>query len=489
MIALIIAAVLLAFIAVIIMGAYFTNPFSRGSIVRQPFTARMVDGQLQIIDYNYRLRLHQSLIYKVFVILKNFVYVLTSRYVHSPGSDSPTIEGIISDIHRHRFKVDKLLLTSGDHFSALFVRNLGVFYYPMLDRRIASEDKDWQARQIVYLQTVAYALGAFAKRPIPVTTIASTGAWAATGVNIYAYPSDALYGVFYALAALAGKEAATPAPEVSEPILPAQTTDAAEYLMLEYKPTMTKLYAHYRKTVYDQESGLIRKDIHLSGAKDITRRTCAFFDNVIFWKTTQLAMTLGLIEKDQPFLNGLKKRIITTFWDEKLGYFLEDLSDEGLKNRYYSSDWLIVLITGFLDMNKAKERKYYERSVEYIQKMKIDQPFPIKYQHETRAHRQFIAVRLVMAAYGGDAIWSFWGMEYIKTLMLLYRQTGKKEYLQAADQHIASYERVMLRDHGYPEVYDKDGNLMETFIYRSIRQTGWVIGFEQVRAMRSAITK
>jgi hypothetical protein len=80
-------------------------------------------------------------------------------------------------------------------------------------------------------------------------------------------------------------------------------------------------------------------------------------------------------------------------------------------------------------------------------------------------------------------------MEYLKTLMILSETTGKKSYLKTADTHIATYEKAMLRDGGFPEVYDPKGKLLQTPLYRSIRQTGWVIGFEQVREMRAAIRK
>ena len=79
-------------------------------------------------------------------------------------------------------------------------------------------------------------------------------------------------------------------------------------------------------------------------------------------------------------------------------------------------------------------------------------------------------------------------MEYIKSLLLLYRATHKTEYLKSADFHIKKYRAAMLRDKGFPEVYDNRGNLLETPLYRSIRQTGWVIGFEQVIEMRNSIS-
>ena len=78
-------------------------------------------------------------------------------------------------------------------------------------------------------------------------------------------------------------------------------------------------------------------------------------------------------------------------------------------------------------------------------------------------------------------------MEYIKTLLLLYRHTGERSYLHTADKHIRAYERAMLRDGGYPELYDRSGNFFETPFVRSIRLTGWVIGYEQVKAMRETM--
>lgn len=79
-------------------------------------------------------------------------------------------------------------------------------------------------------------------------------------------------------------------------------------------------------------------------------------------------------------------------------------------------------------------------------------------------------------------------MEYIKALLLLYRATHNKTYLEEADYNIDQYEQAMKRDQGFPEVYDAKGRLLQTPLYRSIRMTGWVIGFDQVRAMRRALT-
>jgi hypothetical protein len=481
-----IVTVIFISVGVLCLLAYITNPFSKYSIIKQPYTATVAGNVLSAINNNHRLLIRQSIVRRAYAKLACGLYILHTRHVRSPRSDSKTTSGIIKDIHTLRYNPHKLLLISGDHFSALFVRNLGVFYYPMLDTTITGSKQDWEHRQIVYLQTTAYALGVFDKNPQLTTTIVSTGPYAATCVNFYAYPSDTLYGMLYALAALSGKEPARPY-DYAPAKHTLHTKDEANVLLDQYSETLKKHYENYRKYVFDETEMLIKTSIHMSGAKDITRRTSAFYDNVIFWKTTELAMTLGLIKKDLKFLNKLKRTIVSTFWLESDGYFLEDLSHEGKHKKYYSSDWLIVLAAGFLDPAKATERVYFERSVAHIQAQGIAKPFAIKYQNDRRASRQFLVVRLAVASYGGNSIWSFWGMEYIKVLLALARETGDTSYYQEAGFHLQKYREAMVRDGGFPEVYDTSGEMLKTPFYRSIRQTGWVIGFEQAEAIYKSI--
>ncbi len=465
--------------------AYFTNPFSRWTIVRRHYRAHLNNRVLEVIDESRKLKVSNSPLMKALAVMNNGIYILFSRWHRRATSRATTVEGIIDDIYRLRFDPNKLLLTSGDHFSSLFVRNLGVFYYPTLDTQLSTTEDKWQRRQICYLQTLTYALGVFDQCDTLTTTIVPTGRMRATCVNFHAYPSDTLYGMLFALAALLDKQPGH-AFDYSNATTPLDTVEAAQTLLNTYRSSLMRHYQTYRDTVFDERTNLIRRGVVMSGAKDITKRDSAFFDNVVFWKTTELAMRLDLIPQNQTFLAKLKRTIVDTFWLEDAGYFLEDLSEEGMANQYYSSDWLIVLVTGFLSPANKKEQAYFARSVAYIQDSGIDMPFAIKYQADTRAHRQFPIVRLAVASYGGDSIWSFWGMEYIKVLLALYRETADSAYLDAADYHIAQYKQKMLEYGGYPEVYDADGRLLETPFYRSIIETGWVVGFEQVLAMRTA---
>lgn len=479
-----ILVILFVCLLVVVIASMMTNPFSRFSVVRKPLEVQGNQKQSITLHTTHRIIVRNNAFWVTFAWLKSGFHVLETRYLHSPRSRARSVEGIIRDIHTLRYDPRKLLLISGDHFNTLYVRNLGVFYYPLLDTRIPSDEEDWSNRQTVYLETVAFALAVFEQYSKLTTTIVPTAVYGVTCVNFYAYPSDSLHGILYALAVLAGRLPARIMDYTVKDEHVLATPSAARVLLEKYQSLLKKLYADYTHNVYDKRLGLIKKTMHLSGAKDITRRECAFYDNVIFWRTTELAMMLGIIPKDKVFLRNLKKRILQQFWLPKAGHFLEDLSNEAVQNQYYSSDWLVVLFTGFLDPLKSSERRYFEDNVHYIQREGIDRPFALKYQQDRRSQRQFLPVRLAVAAYGGDAIWSFWGMEYLKMLLLLYKATGRTEYLQSVDYQIEQYKQVMQRDAGFPEVYDSNGKMLQTPLYRSIRQTGWVIGFEQVLAMR-----
>lgn len=478
---------ILAVLGVSFAVTYLTNPFVKLSIIRLPYRVKLDALAHKIVNNNHKIKVYRNWVMKLFAYYQCGLYIFSTRYLHQSSSQAPSVRGIINDIHTLRFNSKKLLLISGDHFNGLFVRNLGVFYYPTLDANIHNSEKDWRDRQETYLQTVAYALGVFNKDPHLKTTLVSTGPYSAVGINFYSYPSDTLFGILYGLAALLDKtKSGAELYHVADQQV--DTIAAATVLLDEYMLLLKKLYKDYRTYVFNDATGLIKTSVHLSGAKDITKRRSSFYDNVIFWRTTQLAMMLGIIKNDKKFLAGLKQKIIATFWLKHEGYFLEDLSDESQSEKFYSSDWLIVLSTGFLDITKPRERLYYTRSFEYIKKTGVARPFAIKYQAETRAHRQFLAVRLAVASYGGDAIWSFWGMEYIKSALLLYSCTNDQSYLDEADYHIAIYKKKMKETKGFPEVYGPDGSLLQTPFYRSILMTGWVIGFEQVLVMRSYAT-
>ncbi len=469
--------------ALLVLYSAFSNPYGRLSRVRSPFESKRTGRTIKLIK-RFDLEVRKSRFWVWFAYAKCGWHIASNIHAGAKARKSHSAENVIRDIHKTRFDPHKPYLISGDHFNVFYPRNLGVFYYAMLDPRCALGKIDWENRQRIYLQTTAYALAAFGAYGDCTTTIVPIGPEAVACINIYHYPSDALYGILFALAGLRDNSFfAKRYPFERENSFGLETKEAAETLIEENHDLLTDLIKKYYAQIFDEKTGLIRTDIRISSAKDITLRQSAFYDNVILWKTFALARMLGIEGIPEIDLPALKARILKTYWYEEGGYFLEDQSPEGIAGKYYSADWLGAYFTKFLDPANPEERVYLERATAYTIAQGIDMPFPLRYQETDRASRQVPIVRLVVPSYGGSAIWSFWGAEFIKLLVALSEYTGNEALLDRAARHIASYEKNMVRFRGYPEVYDTEGNMLRTPLYQSVRQTGWVVGFEQAVSM------
>jgi len=428
--------------------------------------------------------LRTSRFYAVFVWMKSGFHIFQNVYSGGKASKSDTLNEIISDIHKLRFDPNEPYLISGDHFSMLYIRSLGIFYHSLLDPRTALDKQDWINRQKIYLQTTAYALEVFSRSPRLSTTIVPVGINSVALMNVYATPSDSLYSMLYALDVMQSTsylENIYPSKQAGR--FPLQTQNAAATLLNTYRKDLARHYDTYVNSVVDPQTGLIRKSLLLSGTKDIARRQSAFYDNVILWKTEELAQKLSIIPSNPQHLVELKTRILETYWKKKIGCFIEDQSADAIAGNYYSSDWLIVLPTGFLDTYNPRELPYYLGCVDYIQNKGLDQPFGLKYQENPRSNRLYTIVRVLTPEYGGTGIWSNWGMEYIKLLVLLYNNTGQMAYLAKAKQQLDSYSDKIVEYGCYPEVYDEHGKMFKNFFYKSVCQTGWVVTYEEARNM------
>lgn len=457
---------------------YITDPFHTVTIVQNPYSTSMQHGSI-LLHKNFTIRVDTNPLLSFFALYKAGVHILANTYIGSHPAMGNSENQIIADIHTLRFNPTKPFLISGDHFSMLYPRNLGIFYASMLDPNTALNTSDWKNRQKIYLQTTAYALESFKNAHNVYTTIIPVGPKIVTPINIFAYPSDSLYGILYALDVMQNER--FPANNK----YPLQTQVAAKQLMHTYNHALQELLHVYATTAFDNKLGLIKQNIHLSSARDSVKRSSSFYDNVIYWKTNQLAQKLHIIPSDTIFLDNLKKRIIAHFWNEKNGYFLNDLSGKIT----YSSDWLIAVETEFLNPENLNERAYIEKSTHYILVNNIDKPFAIKYQKDSDPSDEFVFVRYFVPSYGQNAIWSYWGMAYIQTLLYLYRTTGNTTYLTIAGNNIAQYDENIVKYKGFPEVYNDKGEFLQNVFYKSIRQTGWVVGFEEVKWLYNQVSE
>ncbi len=474
-------------ILVFIVGifSYLTNPFTRFSVIKDPFFVSIdPDNQLTITP-RFQLEVYDDKASAKIAEIKSGWHIFVTRVVGGTQAHGKTIPEIIARIHALRFNPSEPYIISGDHFSVLYPRSLGIFYNSILDPRTAINQTDWEHRQIMYLKTTAYALETFSKSDRMTTTIVPVGPREVSLLDIYSPASDTLYSILYALAIMTDKEQLSriyPYPPGNQIGVKLQTKKAAETLMQTYKTTLERHYDIYINTFRDPATGLINNTSVLSGTKDSVERTQAFYDNVILWRTIELAQRLGIAKSDPTMLAETKKRILEKFWTSREGYFLEELGSGAVSDNY-SSDWLIAVMTGFLDLSNPIELEYAKKSVEYIQANKLDQPFGLKYQPQTQKDTLHVMVKLFAPSYASSAIWSHWGMEYTKLLTRIYQETCDIRFLTDAERQITAYSRNIETYQGFPELYDEHGRMFVQTLYKSVRGTGWVVNFEETKAM------
>lgn len=464
--------------------AYLTNPFQPSSIFESPFSTVSTAKSISL-DQSIQLRSYSNRLSRYFALFKSAFHIVAASFKEEQPSGKTTIPEILNYTYELRLNPDtNPYIISGPNFSVYYPRNLGVFYHPTMDPYIEQSTKSWIRKQRAYLQSTAFALEGYDACKSLTTTIVPVGRKSIACINIYHYPSDALYSVLYALNTLTYNDSfyiyhPTEVRETNS-ILTQQTTIALTH---QYKQTLEQLLDEYITVVYNPETGLVYKDVALSSAKDTIKRESAFYDNVIFWGTLVQADRLGLRHKDID-TDNLKQRIIQTFWDNKKGIFIEDLSKLSKEHSYYSSDWLIVLPTGFIHPFNESEMPYFKRSIAYIESHHIDKPFPIKYQESNRQDNTIPLVKVFASQYQSNSIWGFWGVEYIKMLYLVGSAENNSSVLQKADTFTNMYEDRITQDGGFAELYSSDGSVFDTFFYTSIRNTSWIVNFEQLLEMK-----
>lgn len=465
---------LLIFLGFFHLWLHVTNPYAQWNVVGQPYTTSVQNGQI-VVHKQFNMNVYTDWTAKALGYYKSGFLIVQNAYFGSRPAKSTNVDGILDDIHRLRFDPSKPYLISGDQFSVLYPRNLGVFYNSILDPRTAHNQTDWENRQRIYLQSALYALDAFAKEKHLATTIVPIGSKATvlTQVHPGSVPSDSLYGVLYALQALQDERN-------SNETYKLQTAEATKEILAQRRGDLAALVQVYLDQVYDPSTGLVKRDVHLAAARDGVVRESSFYDNVVLWKTLSLADQLDIRRATPGALDDLRNKILQTYWDDAEGHFRDDqTSRPALAN--YSSDWLIALPTDFLRPDRAEDQTYLTRTIAFVRKQGIAQPFPIKYQAQPKVQEAPWAVRTFVPNYGGDAIWSYWGAEYLTLLADMDHYVGGA-YADELRRGIATYDQKIIENRGFPETFNAEGKFLQNSVYKSIRQTGWVVQFETAKA-------
>lgn len=416
----------------------------------------------------------------LFINLRNLIRFLRST-LHPEQKLGSNEETILQKIHQKRFNQSNKYLITGGHFSDLFVRNTGIFYNSILDPRIPSTQEDYNNRQLIIYKTVTFALDDFLKYKKDTTTISLLTSKMSVVSNIYARASDSLYSILYGLVTLQSPDhliSLYPSTNEKSSLTFNQDIKAKTLKIINTNTLgLESLLNNYFSQVLS-DNYLIKKDLNLSSARDGIKRSSSFYDNVIAHSTAKLALKLNLnirISKSID-LTSWKNLIIQTYWNDQTGIFNDDLN-----HKSFSADQLITLSTGFLELNHQTVKEKYYSIISYIQSKQLDQPFPLHYSDAHNPKQLYWPVRIGAPHYMTHSIWSHWGIEYIKLLILLSSKTN--EYQETAKKHLNSYRQNIEQYGGYPECYDLSGKPLQESLYKTVLHTSWVINYEQAKML------
>lgn len=460
-----------AFILLCFVWFHATNPFIKHPIFKNPYkTFVRSNGEIGY-ERTYKLRVYAGPVANLGGYIKSGFLIVQNTFFGFKHARGKTAPEIISDIHRQRFDPNRPYLISGDQFAVLYPRNLGVFYNQLLNPNTALDQTDWENRQRIYLQSVLLAIDGLSASHNPRTTIIPIGTRHAvlTQVHPGGIGSDQVFGLFYAL----NDMHSTTTSDDGAFVL--QTESAVDQILQDHATELQFIYDSYISAVYEPETALVRKDLHLSSARDGVIRSSSLYDNIIMYETIKLAKSLGLKDSLGINIRAIEKNIKSAYWNEANGYYNDDVV-----NHHFSADWLIGFVTGFFDLNDLSDLKRTILTIEYIEASDLARPFPIKYQvgGNTKIPRM---VKWFVPNYGAEVIWSYWGSQYIALLAEVYKKTSDKTYLTKAKRYIKQYENNIRRDAGFAETFDTEGEFLKATLYKSIRVTGWVVEFEYAK--------
>lgn len=468
------------------------DPYSSDTWVK-PFFNTTIDKNGEIILKQVTsIHVLNTPFNKVFMYIQDF-FRIEGDVLNSEKPFKGDENRIIEKIHRERFLCNRPYVISGGHFSELYVRNLGIFYNAMLDSRIVTSKKDWIVRQESTLQTIAVDLELLRlERGIEYTTFIPINSNTFVSADFNTYPSDSLFAIVYTLNVASDPKFISSAIPTKYPIFkyPLQTKKSALLLIFKYRSILSKAVSSYLNYVINPQDGLIKKDIYLASARDSLKRKSSFYDNVIAWATARDATKLGIIIScPNIYLNKnnlcdfdkWKQNIINNFWNNNSGLFINDLSQASIKNHTFTGEEFIVIPIGFFNVSNAGDRSILVKMINFVRKNNLDKPFPLIYSQKNDIKNLDFFVKYFAPSYMGDSIWSHLGQQYIETLILL--SPYEPSFLIDAQKYVEIYKNNIIKYGGYPELYNKNGNIFRTLFYKSMLHTGWVINFEQTEML------
>ncbi len=150
---------------------------------------------------------------------------------------------------------------------------------------------------------------------------------------------------------------------------------------------------------------------------------------------------------------ALKKNFLKQYWNGS--YFKNSVTDGTLTGHCNIFPYQLGVIT---------DKKMMASSLQQIQRHKLNDPFPLKY--ECRAKKgTFIWQEFFVKDWEYDGVWSFLGMPYIKMLSRIDKTKARHE--------LKKYQKLIEKHKGLIEVYDAQGTPYQSSFFSTETRMLW----------------
>lgn len=332
-----------------------------------------------------------------------------ARNVHSKGFNQYTgdVKAICRQIVLDCYNHDKeYFMTSTGHYCQFWTRDFGMCTQSLLDLGYENQ----------VLNTLKYALKCFEHAGKITTCLTPKG-------KAFDFPTYSPESLAYLLRSLSLAD--------------------AEDLVREHKDFLNDQLQKATKYI-DPQTGLLRKDVHVSSIKDHAVRKSDCYTNCMLSMLSHYATKLGLENplKKYDYANTIQSH----FWTGT--HFLEDLSghDSVTGDANTFPFW-----TGLF-----QDPKLFQTMFDTLRKTGLDRPFPLKYT-DGHAKHKMIPIQMLTKEYEHTAIFMHLG--------LCFLQVVKKYDLNYAQVYLKKYTELIQRHKNFLEVFDAQGQPYKTALH------------------------
>jgi hypothetical protein len=219
----------------------------------------------------------------------------------------------------------------------------------------------------------------------------------------------------------------------------------ATELISKYREFLNYETSRYYEKVFDEKTGLVKKEPSISGMKDFALRISPCYHNCML---AMLAEELKKAKLDNPFKGHDFKRLIKeNFW--KKTHFIDDLSGHDF-------------VTGDANVfpfwcGIFSEKSMLRSAVAKLRENDLDYPFPLKYHGKRVKEHDMIWQEFFVRNWEKDSIWLNLGMCYL--------EVAKNADRKLFEFYLDKYRGIVEMHGNFLELFEPNGRPFRTAFF------------------------